>query len=184
MRNLPKIASFLAAIALIFGIGSAQAALVNFTLTGGVVYADPGNGFNLNGGDTVSVAGVFDNSVLLGGTGNVSFNGSNINNTFTVTAGSYTFTQVDDVSGGVYPELVLDAGAFADFSFLADIGLFGYFDSQLGGFDGDDDNSGLISGTWTSYSMTPAAVPVPAAAWLLGSGLLGLAGIARQRKAA
>lgn len=30
----------------------------------------------------------------------------------------------------------------------------------------------------------PAAVPVPAAAWLLGSGLLGIAGMVRRRKAA
>ena len=31
---------------------------------------------------------------------------------------------------------------------------------------------------------SPAAVPVPAAVWLFGSGLVGLAGIARRRKAA
>ena len=31
---------------------------------------------------------------------------------------------------------------------------------------------------------TPAEVPVPAAVWLFGSGLIGLAGIARRRKAA
>jgi len=30
----------------------------------------------------------------------------------------------------------------------------------------------------------PAAVPVPAAVWLFGSGLVGLAGVARRRKAA
>ncbi|TCV86779.1 VPLPA-CTERM sorting domain-containing protein [Sulfurirhabdus autotrophica] len=30
----------------------------------------------------------------------------------------------------------------------------------------------------------PASVPVPAAAWLMGSGLLGLIGVARKRKAA
>lgn len=32
--------------------------------------------------------------------------------------------------------------------------------------------------------VAPATVPVPAAAWLLGSGLLGLAGFARKRKTA
>jgi len=34
----------------------------------------------------------------------------------------------------------------------------------------------------SSYSLTITAVPVPAAAWLFGSGLLGLVGIARRKK--
>lgn len=57
--------------------------------------------------------------------------------------------------------------------------------------------SGLLSGNgfnstgvnWTfsandlgsSYSMTITAVPVPAAVWLFGSGLLGLVGVARRK---
>ena len=40
------------------------------------------------------------------------------------------------------------------------------------------DNSGGIS-----LSVTPAPVPLPAAAWLLGSGLLGLFGMARRKAA-
>ena len=31
------------------------------------------------------------------------------------------------------------------------------------------------------YNMSVATVPVPAAVWLFGSGLLGLAGIARRK---
>jgi hypothetical protein len=33
-------------------------------------------------------------------------------------------------------------------------------------------------------TITPSAVPVPAAVWLFGSGLLGLVGVARRKKAA
>lgn len=44
-------------------------------------------------------------------------------------------------------------------------------------------NAGF-NGTATVTNMTmPATVPVPAAAWLLGSGLLGLVGVARRKAA-
>jgi len=35
-----------------------------------------------------------------------------------------------------------------------------------------------------TIQVVPSAVPVPAAAWLFGSGLLGLVGMARRKKAA
>lgn len=44
---------------------------------------------------------------------------------------------------------------------------------------GNYDSAGYVGGTLTFNS--PSAVPVPAAAWLLGSGLLGLAGVARRK---
>ncbi len=40
------------------------------------------------------------------------------------------------------------------------------------------------SGTWSDFNAAPPAVPVPAAVWLFGSGLLGLVGVARRRRAA
>jgi hypothetical protein len=51
------------------------------------------------------------------------------------------------------------------------------------GFDATNVDWSLSSQSTTSYSMTVsnAVVPVPAAAWLFGSGLLGLVGIARRR---
>jgi hypothetical protein len=43
--------------------------------------------------------------------------------------------------------------------------------------------AGPFKGAPVGFSATPAAVPVPAAVWLFGSGLMGLVGIARRRKA-
>jgi hypothetical protein len=39
-------------------------------------------------------------------------------------------------------------------------------------------------GTLTWNSAAVSAVPVPAAVWLFGSGLLGLAGVARRKQSA
>lgn len=55
---------------------------------------------------------------------------------------------------------------------------------------GFDDTSGVFSltlnqnGQAFSFSSSASVVPVPTAVWLFGSGLLGLVGIARRKKAA
>lgn len=59
------------------------------------------------------------------------------------------------------------------------------FETQLFAFGFGDtangDNNRELIGSLTSLSFTP--VPVPAAVWLMGSGLLGLLGIARRKRA-
>lgn len=46
-----------------------------------------------------------------------------------------------------------------------------------------DGDSNLISGYVDAYAEADNVVPIPAAVWLFGSGLLGLVGVARRKKA-
>lgn len=69
-----------------------------------------------------------------------------------------------------------DPIAKISFSFMA----LGYY--SFGGNIQPNIRSG--GDVWVdNFTVTPSAVPVPAAIWLLGSGLIGLVGIARRKKA-
>ena len=50
-------------------------------------------------------------------------------------------------------------------------------DMKIGNYAGEQDID-----LGVKYNFTPAPVPVPAAVWLLGSGLIGLAGFARKKR--
>jgi hypothetical protein len=56
---------------------------------------------------------------------------------------------------------------------------------SMNGGGQDNDNKGLFYYAWAVQSGDVAvlATPVPAAVWLFGSGLLGLIGMARRKKA-
>ena len=56
--------------------------------------------------------------------------------------------------------------------------------SPTEGYNGGEFNDMQQSGTAWTGGVQAAVVPVPAAAWLFGSGLLGLVGMARRKKAA
>lgn len=181
----------LAALALSLCITTAQATVVSFTLTGDITYADSGNGFGLTTTDFVTVSGTFedDNNVLLGGVGTVYFDGSVPGNTFTINAGNYKYYNTDDdLYGFGTPNLVFngDPIPFLDFWHSGSTVFFTSYNPDppsgpAAFFDGDDGTAaiGTMSGKWTQFEMT--AVPVPAAVWLLGSGLLGLVGVTRRK---
>lgn len=63
-----------------------------------------------------------------------------------------------------------------------------FFAAHVGGFDTSKSPDGIDSGFFSGNAdglVPPQSVPVPAAAWLFGSGLVGLIGVARrERKAA
>jgi hypothetical protein len=82
-----------------------------------------------------------------------------------------------DQTPGAYPaEIVLAAGSIPfDFSDLADINWLTLTIGTSEGLGGEQTD------TYVQYHLTPSAVPVPAAAWLFGSALVGLAGIGRRR---
>ena len=82
-----------------------------------------------------------------------------------------------DPTPGAYPALIdLPAGAIPfDFSDLNDINWLTLTIGTSEGLGGEQTD------TYIQYHLTPTAVPVPAAAWLFGSALVGLAGIGRRR---
>ena len=82
------------------------------------------------------------------------------------------------LSGNTNFSLAIDwgAGYFGDSNFS----LLSSPDTYLIVFDGLDASGDRISGNTLAVDLAP--IPVPAAAWLFGTGLLGIVGIARRRR--
>jgi hypothetical protein len=142
-----------------------------YTTTGGVNLADATNvslGTVFANGGTGDVEGTVNGSTLAGTGGALSLNAfAPVTNFFSVggwTLDVSTLTIVDQTAG------------------LLNLSGLGVLTGH--GFDATDVNWSFSSSSTTSYSMTVSSVspvPVPAAAWLFGSGLLGLVGVARRK---
>ena len=178
---------------------SANAALVNYTITGDVIFAGT-NSFGLNDNDIITATGTIDTSSLasqlssgslLGGdaVGTIYFDASS-GNTMTINVGNTVFDASHDGSfaDGGYPYLAFGipgAGSLHDFNILIETGINGApadFSSFNLGFDDLNYVDGMYGEWRTTVAFSSASpVPVPAAVWLFGSGLLGLMGFARRK---
>ena len=113
--------------------------------------------------------------------------------------GTYSFATIQ---GGTYTGVVVGAGQVGghilfNWGVVADIDVINVWDVASGvytstdGIAGNPANPdgvrgyGMLDGAFAGFNANFdfTAVPVPAAVWLFGSGLLGLVGVARRRKA-
>ena len=97
--------------------------------------------------------------------------------TNTVTQGlvEVTFSTFGTVAGPTFDFISLDFVAIpppSTTALIIDAGFFG---------DWQDGNGASVTVDYVGAQVNVSAVPVPAAVWLFGSGLIGLVGIARRR---
>ncbi len=169
--------------------GSAQAAIVNFTISGNVEIAEPNNPFALLANSTISASGTYDDSVIGAGLSFIDF--STITNSMQITVGNTIFT--DDMStipdnGLFFQDGMFDGLSYRSIQTNISFSSSGFADMIFnGGVPDSFDNtliaeSTYIKGKWDAASFEVTPVPVPAALWLFGSGLIFLSGISRRRK--
>lgn len=162
-------------------LNSVYAAIVNFTLMGGITYADTANEFTLSMGDTIYASGQLDDSLITDGEIYIDF--STLYNNMGIRVGNRLYTDELDILGGAhiyFVDGVFDGLDYAALDYSYDSwGYLGQIDSAgnaLPDFTGNG-----IEGNWNASSFTMTAVPVPAALWLFISGL-GLFGMLYKKK--
>ena len=168
-----------------------SASFVMNTATGGVMNTDTAVTGSIGGGTwAVASTNLFFGGLWTAhsgttfGPGTYSFD--------TVQAGSYTNVVVG--AGQVGGHILFNWGANSDIDVINvwDVAGDSYTSVDVAGNpNGLDGINGMkmIDGAFIDSSanfnfVAPAAVPVPAAVWLFGSGLLGLVGVARRKKTA
>ena len=136
------------------------------------------------GGITQDGLGMFDVTIDKTGTGNPNRQDPLV---FSIDLGGD-----QSVTDSIF-DYIDDSIAGANGSFLFAVHIAGFIDQNpLEPVDGVDcsgdagatEGCNVLTSAWfgAPEGTPPAAIPVPAAVWLFGSGLIGLAGIARRKK--
>jgi hypothetical protein len=199
LKNLARILSLIGYFALaLTPLHAAAAVVIDF----GTGLAGPGGTISYDGVNTI---GANINIGALTAQGTPINAGTYIANAvLNFDTAANTITIVGDVPGlGVAPTTLL-SGSFASFTYttipgpgglteifsgqgpdVKSIALLGALGVPAGTpFDFFGFAIESVNGTVVSTDIVNTAVPVPAAVWLFGSGLLGLVGVARRKKAA
>lgn len=170
-------------------MNNAGAELLTYSGGGEITSIDAENSFGLNIGDSVSWSVSYDPAwievIPYGDWGIWVGNHDDEGAALTIEIGSYTFTEDQDLEYPNFPRIYTEDELPYGFDFIADLGDDFYFCAYLGEFFFTSPYAVQlgsphihVQGVFNGFPST--AVPVPAAAWLLGSGLLGLAGLRRK----
>jgi len=196
------------AISLALALGAGSASAATQTMTSATFTMLDGGGGSV-GVDTTVTGSIGDGAWAVAST--TPFFGVNwvAHDGVTFGPGTYSF---DTIQGGVYTGVEVGAGQIGgqilfDWGATADIDVINVWDVACNGVTctytstdvtatnpvGPDGVRGLgmIDGAFVGFNanfdfVTPdaAVVPVPAAVWLFGSGLMGLVGVARRKNKA
>jgi hypothetical protein len=167
--------------AVFFGTSVANAASINGNMELFGAYA-------VSGGTDLSDATALDLTSVLGTGGNgdiavaIGTSGDVTNSPFSIPGPVLNLFQIDGWQVDIDTMAIVDQPVDASILTLAGTGTISAL--SAGTFDPTPTVWTLsANATGGTYSMTISAVPVPAAVWLFGSGLIGLIGIARRKTA-